>query len=272
MSRISLTFERLQRLGRKAVIPYIVAGDPRPDFTVAAMHALVEAGADILEIGVPFSDPMAEGPVIQLAHERALVQHTSLRGVLGMVARFRQRDDDTPVVLMGYANPVEVMGYADFAQRAAQSGVDGVLTVDMPPEESAGLREALSGHGIDAILLLAPTTTPQRMQMICDRASGYLYYVSLKGVTGAGHLDVTAVGEKLAAIRACTELPVTVGFGIKDASSACAVARYCDGVVVGSAVVDAVAKLAEAGTDDIDALAAPAAILINTIRSALDSV
>lgn len=273
MSRLASTFERLGAAQRKAVIPYLVAGDPAPETTVPAMHALVAAGADILELGVPFSDPMAEGPVIQLAHERALLHDVSLRDVLAMVAKFRQQDETTPVVLMGYANPVEVLGYEHFADLAQSSGIDGLLTVDMPPEEGAELAAGLAARGIDSILLLAPTTTPERARYICERAAGYVYYVSLKGVTGAAHLDTGAVEERVGALRQLTSLPITVGFGIKDAASARAVARHSDGVVIGSALVNAMAESAAAadgGADSADWLDSGLA-LIRSIREALDA-
>ena len=228
--------------GRKAVVPYIVAGDREPPWTVPAMHALVASGADIIELGVPFSDPMAEGPVIQLGHERALQHAVGLLDVLRMVSEFRRTDNATPLVLMGYANPIEALGYPRFAAQAAAAGVDGVLTVDMPPEEADGLDTALREFALDIIYLIAPTTSDHRMREICDRASGYLYYVSLKGVTGAGHLDADAVAGKVATIKSMTELPVAVGFGIKDAASARAVAQSADGVVVGSVLVDAMGK------------------------------
>lgn len=271
MSRIAATFERLEQGGKKAVIPYIVAGDPEPGFTVEAMHGLVKAGADIIELGVPFSDPMAEGPVIQLAHERALEHNVSLRDALGMVSRFRETDKDTPVVLMGYANPVEVMGYQAFADAAASAGVDGLLTVDLPPEEGAELNRLLAEKGLDTIFLIAPTTVEERVKQICDAATGYLYYVSLKGVTGASHLDIDSVNEKMALIRRHTQLPISVGFGIKDAESACAVGSVSDGVVIGSAIVKAVNELAASGEKNAEILASPAVNLINSIRTALDN-
>ncbi len=190
MSRIEARFQKLRAQQRKALIPYVTAGDPRPEVTVPLLHALVQAGADIVEIGVPFSDPMADGPVIQAACERALVHHISLHDVLDMVREFRRRDDATPIVLMGYLNPIEVWGYQDFAAAAAVAGVDGVLTVDMPPEEGAGLAAALHDQGLDAIFLLAPTSSPSRIQTVCRAASGFVYYVSFKGVTGANRLDV----------------------------------------------------------------------------------
>lgn len=272
LSRIAATFDQLKQQQRKALVPYLVAGDPGPEHTVPAMHALAAAGADIIELGVPFSDPMAEGPVIQLAHERALVHGVSLRQVLAMVATFREHNTDTPVVLMGYANPVEAMGYEIFVEAAAAAGVDGLLTVDLPPEEGQQASELLAARGIDTILLLAPTTTEQRVQYICQQARGYLYYVSLKGVTGAANLDVDSVAKKMAMIRQYTDLPVAVGFGIKDAATASAVAPLCDGVVVGSALVASVAESAGQGITDDEALLASAVSLLTAIRSAIDTV
>ncbi len=244
MSRIKNCFEKLKAEGRKALIPYVTAGDPEPSVTVPLLHAMVDAGADIIELGVPFSDPMADGPVIQRAAERALEHHTSLHDVLAMVAEFRQTDSETPVVLMGYLNPVEVMGYNAFAEAAAKAGVDGVLTVDLPPEEAAELVTALKARQLDPIFLLAPTSDDERIKRICDAASGYVYYVAVKGVTGAGNLDVPAVAEKLTQIRQHTDLPVGVGFGIKDAASAAAVAAVADAVVVGSALVQKIEQAA----------------------------
>lgn len=237
MSRIKTTFDSLAAARRKALIPYITAGDPHPQYTVGLMHALVEAGADILELGVPFSDPMADGPVIQLACERALVHHTSLRMVIGMVAEFRKRDPRTPVVLMGYLNPVEAMGLDAFAKAAREAGVDGVLVVDLAVEEAPEFSPTLARAGLDCIFLLAPTSPPARIRAAAALASGYLYYVSLKGVTGAATLDVASVTSKCAEIRGITRLPLAVGFGIRDAASAAAVAAVADGVVVGSALV-----------------------------------
>jgi tryptophan synthase alpha chain len=262
---------QLKAQRRKAVVPYIVAGDPRPEITVPLMHELVRQGADIIELGVPFSDPMAEGPVIQLAHERALKFHVGLRGIFGLVAEFRQQDASTPIVLMGYANPVEYMGYAAFADAASSAGIDGLLTVDMPPEESGALNKELKRVGIDNIFLLAPTTTEARIAQIAGLASGYLYYVSLKGVTGAGHLDIESVRAMLEKIKAITDLPIAVGFGIKDAASASAIARVADGVVVGSALVDRVAQGAQQGKGGVD-LIEPAAALIGEIRRAVDAL
>ena len=266
MSRIKACFSALNVSGKKALIPYIVGGDPHPETSVAQMHALVAAGADIIELGVPFSDPMAEGPVIQLAHERALLHNTSLIDILDMVRNFRLKDNVTPVILMGYLNPVEVMGYKVFAEKAAIAGVDGVLTVDLPPEEADELKSALSASDIDTIFLIAPTTEADRVKKICKAATGYLYYVSLKGVTGASHLDVDSVLEKVTEIRESTDLPVSVGFGIKDDQSAKAVAQIADGVVVGSALVKSYALQAQ--EKDWDASLAPA--LIQSMRSAMD--
>lgn len=242
MSRIKQCLHQLKQSSKKALVPYFVVGDPKLDLCVPMMHALVEAGADILELGVPFSDPMAEGPVIQLAHERALLHNTSLKQVLACVKAFRQTNQLTPVVLMGYANPIEVMGYTAFAESAKEAGVDGILIVDMPPEEAAGaFSQALKANDIDHIYLIAPTTTEARIRLIASQASGYLYYVSLKGVTGAGHLDVTAVQEKVTLIQSITDIPLCVGFGIKDADSAQKIAQIADGAVVGSALIDRIA-------------------------------
>ncbi len=237
MSQLKACFEKLAELNQTALIPFITAGDPQPDFTVGLMHDMVAAGADIIELGVPFSDPMADGPVIQAADERALAHHVSLHDVLDMVAEFRERDQTTPVVLMGYLNPVEMMGYSSFADRAGEAGVDGVLVVDMPPEEADEFSPIMQQRQIDIIYLVSPTTDTTRIELISSRASGYLYYVSLKGVTGANTLDVDQVASKLSEIRAVSELPVGVGFGIKDGSTAQAVARIADAVVVGSALV-----------------------------------
>ncbi|MCC2639048.1 MAG: tryptophan synthase alpha chain [Moraxellaceae bacterium] len=266
MSRIAECFAHLKASGRKALIPYITAGDPTPFVTVGAMHAMVKAGADILEIGVPFSDPMADGPTITKAHERALVHHVSLTDVLAMVREFRTRDPRTPVVLMGYLNPVEAMGYARFAELAADAGVDGVLTVDLPPEEGDALTAELSAHGLDPIYLLAPTTTPERIRLITAAASGYVYYVSLKGVTGASTLDVGEVAERIATIRSVSHLPIGVGFGIKDAATAAAVAAHADGVVVGSVLVEAIARL----QGDTSAIPAALSAILLDMRNAMD--
>ncbi len=237
MSRIASTFNALAEAGKTALIPYITAGDPQPDATVGFMHAMVEAGADIIELGVPFSDPMADGPVIQAACERALAHNVSLQQVLAMVKAFRERDNDTPVVLMGYVNPFEVMGYARFVKAATAAGVDGVIAVDLPPEEADTLLPLFRQAGLDLVFLLAPTSSLQRIQKICAVAGGFVYYVSLKGVTGAASLNLDDVRDKVARIRSQTKLPVGVGFGIKDAVTAQQVGRFADAVVVGSAIV-----------------------------------
>jgi tryptophan synthase alpha chain len=269
VSRLSEKWDELKSQGRKALIPYIVAGDPNPEFTVTAMHAMVANGADILELGVPFSDPMAEGPTIALGHERALEHDVGLNVVLAMVASFRQQDNTTPIVLMGYANPVEVMGHAAFAKAAAAAGIDGLLTVDLPPEEAAALDRELKQVGIDNIFLIAPTTTAARAQKICDAASGYLYYVSLKGVTGAGNLDIDAVSDRINMLRSMTDLPISVGFGIKDAETAAAIAAVSDGSVVGSALVQRINQQSTKmnNTD----LAQYGAELIAQMRTAIDN-
>ncbi|MCK4709415.1 MAG: tryptophan synthase subunit alpha [Gammaproteobacteria bacterium] len=242
MSRISKTFAQLKQQGKQALVPFVTAGDPQPEFTVPLMHDMVAAGASIIELGVPFSDPMADGPVIQAADERALEHHVSLTDVLAMVKQFREDDDVTPVVLMGYLNPIEIMGYQRFAELASEAGTDGVLIVDMPPEEGAEFTTLMTDFGINTIFLISPTTNVERIEKINKLASGYLYYVSLKGVTGANTLDVDSVAEKLQQIRAITDLPVGVGFGIKDGKTAQAVARIADAVVVGSALVNQVAE------------------------------
>lgn len=242
MSRIQSVFEKLKAQKRKALIPFITAGDPDPKYTVPLLHALVEAGADVLELGVPFSDPMADGPTIQRASERALKQKVSLRMVLDMVAEFRRKDSTTPIVLMGYGNPIEAMGWENFARRCAEVGVDGALTVDFPPEESHEAFEHLQRHGIDPIFLLAPTTDEARVERVAKLARGYVYYVSLRGVTGAGNLDLSAIEQKLPMLHKHIKLPIGVGFGIRDAATAQAVAKMCDGVVVGSRIVQEVEK------------------------------
>jgi tryptophan synthase alpha chain len=269
VSRIAARFAELAGQGRKALITYIVAGDPCLDITVPMMHRMVGDGADIIELGVPFSDPMSEGPVIQLAHERALAQGTSLRDVLSLVDKFREKNTDTPVLLMGYANPVEHMGYQAFADQAARAGVDALLTVDLPPEEISEASAQLRRVGMDNILLVAPTSPQQRVERIVRQASGFVYYVSLKGVTGSGNLDVDSVRDGVARIRQHTDLPVAVGFGIKDAASARAIAATADGVVVGSAVVNRAAEAIAAGGDHADAINAVGALL-RELRQGVD--
>jgi tryptophan synthase alpha chain len=237
MSRIQATFEQLAKSHRKALIPFVTAGDPEPGMTVALMHALVEAGADVIELGVPFSDPMADGPVIQRASDRALRHGVGLDRVLAFVREFRTTNQSTPVVLMGYANPIEAMGAGRFVEEAQQAGVDGVLVIDYPPEECEPFASLVRSHGMDLIFLLAPTSGEARIAQVAKLASGYLYYVSLKGVTGAGHLDLTDVAEKIPRIRRETRLPVGVGFGIRNAATAKAVAQFADAVVIGSAII-----------------------------------
>lgn len=264
-NRIDSLFVRLREAERKALVTYIVAGDRSLEATVPAMHQLVRSGADIIELGVPFSDPSAEGPVIQRGHERALANGASLRKILGMVAEFRRDDSETPVVLMGYVNPIERMGYEAFADAAREAGVDGMLTVDLPAEESASFARQLSEREMRNIFLLTPTTDDVRAKSIVDAASGFVYYVSLKGVTGAGHLDLESVSTNLNRFREMTELPICVGFGIKDGASARAVSEGGDGAVVGSLLVDAMgaAETDQAALEKIGALVAE-------IRQALD--
>lgn len=246
MNRIDARFAALRGAGRTALIPFLTAGDPTLDSTVPVMHALVEAGADVIELGVPFSDPMADGPTIQRSSERALARGAGMRFVLDAVRQFRTRDADTPVVLMGYLNPIEIRGADAFARDAAAAGVDGVLLVDLPPEEAGAFREAFGQARIALILLASPTTTEARLDALCGAAQGYLYYVSFAGVTGASdRLDTRAAGARLQAIRARSGAPVVAGFGIRDAASAAAMAVDADGVVVGSALVAALAEAAD---------------------------
>ncbi|MBK7060915.1 MAG: tryptophan synthase subunit alpha [Rubrivivax sp.] len=270
MSRIQATLQALQSARRKALIPYITTGDPFADGTPEVMHALVAGGADILELGVPFSDPMADGPVIQQASERALSRGIGSKQVLQAVREFRQRDTRTPVVLMGYANPIErydgLHGSGAFIAAASEAGVDGLLVVDYPPEECELFAQRLQAADMDAIFLLAPTSTEQRMREVGRIASGYVYYVSLKGVTGAGHLDTDAVAQMLPRIRAHVKVPVGVGFGIRDAATAQAVARVADAVVIGSRLVQILQAQPR------DQLAAAATGFMAEIRKALDDV
>jgi len=265
MSRIAPTFAALQASGRKALIPYITSGDPFADATIDIMLAMAEAGADVIELGVPFSDPMADGPVIQKAGERALARGIGMPQVLDFVRGFRLKNDRTPVVLMGYANPIERYGVERFVADAKAAGVDGVLVVDYPPEECEAFAATLKSNGIDPIFLLAPTSTEARMQHVGRIASGYVYYVSLKGVTGAGHLDTAAVAAMIPRIKTFVKLPVGVGFGIRDAKTAQAVAAVSDAVVIGTALV----QLLETRTRDN--VAAAAGVFIAEIRKALDS-
>ncbi|WP_077037709.1 tryptophan synthase subunit alpha [Pelomonas sp. KK5] len=265
MSRITATFDALKASGRKALIPFVTAGDPHPDATVELMLAMAEAGADVIELGVPFSDPMADGPVIQRAGERALKAGVGLAQVLAYVRAFRAKNATTPVVLMGYANPVERYGQARFAADAKAAGVDGVLIVDYPPEECEDFAAALQRNGLDLIFLLAPTSTEARIRHIGELASGYVYYVSLKGVTGAGHLNTDAVAEAVPRIRQHVKIPVGVGFGIRDAQTARAVAAHADAVVIGSRLVE----LLE--VQPRDNVASTGAAFIHEIRTALDA-
>jgi len=266
MSRIQQCFDALRASGRKALIPYVTAGDPNPEMTLPLMHELVEAGVDVIELGIPFSDPMADGPVIQLAMERALAHNVSLRQVMEMVREFRTTNQTTPVVLMGYLNPMERMGYETFAREAAAAGIDGVLTVDLPPEEAEEVAPLFREHGLDCIFLLAPTTTLTRARKICEHASGYVYYVSLKGVTGSAALNVTEVADKLAQLRTVTDLPIGVGFGIRDGASAAAVAGVADGVVVGSVLVNQIA----AHVGEPEQARAGITAVIREMRAAMD--
>ncbi len=240
MSRFTNCFNK-----KAALIPFITAGDPNPKLTVPLMHTLVEAGADVIELGIPFSDPMADGPVIQRASERALAAGTSLTKVLAMVKQFRIDNQTTPVVLMGYLNPIEIMGYEQFAKAAQDAQVDGVLTVDLPPEEATEFTNILKNYKIAPIFLLAPTTTTERIKKIASQAEGYLYYVSLKGVTGSANLDLNSVAEKLTEIKKYSNLPIGVGFGIKDAKTAAQVATISDAVIVGSALVQLIENTSE---------------------------
>ncbi len=264
MSRIAQRLTELASENRKALVAYIVAGDPDRSVTVPFMHSLAEQGTDIIELGVPFSDPMAEGPIIQRAHERALAHNTSLKDALDMVAEFRVANQHTAVILMGYANPVEAMGYQDFCRRAVEVGLDGVLTVDLPPEEATDFNGLLADHGLDAIYLVSPTTDNERAKTIASMATGFLYYVSLKGVTGAASLDLDDVHKNIAKLKAFAKVPVCVGFGIKDAESARSLASTADGVVVGSAIVDLLAQG--------DAGMMKAENLVAELRSAIDDV
>ena len=265
MSRIPTTFAALAAQGRKALIPFITAGDPQPDATLPLMRALVAGGADIIELGVPFSDPMADGPTIQRASERALAHGMSLRRVLALVGDFRKENATTPVVLMGYANPVEAYGVEAFAHDAKQAGVDGVLVVDYPPEECAGFSATMKQAGIDPIFLLAPTSTEQRYAEVAQIGSGYIYYVSLKGVTGSGNLDLDEVARRIPAIRAKVGMPVGVGFGIRDGAAAARIGAVADAVVIGSRIIEEI-ESAAAG-------AAPARVqvFLAGVRAAMDA-
>lgn len=264
MSRIASTFETLKQNSRKALIPFITAGDPDPGMTVLLMHELVNVGADIIELGVPFSDPMADGPIIQRSYERALKHNVSLENVLEMVAEFRKKDTETPVVLMGYANPVESIGYQKFSAKAKECGVDGVLVVDYPLEECEEWLESLKLNRIDAIFLLSPTTPERRIQQIAKRAQGFVYYVSLKGVTGAAHFDLNDVANKLADLRSYISIPIGVGFGIHDSETARAVSELADAVVVGSRIIKEIEESSE------EKMLMNVSSLVKNLRSAID--
>ncbi len=265
MSRIGTRFAQLAARRRKGLIAYLAAGDPLPDLTVSLMHELVRAGADVIELGVPFSDPMADGPVIQRAAERGIRNGTGLHQCLQLVADFRRDDSSTPLVLMGYANPIERMGVPEFIGAASNAGVDGVIVVDYPPEECREFAQALQARDIDPIFLLAPTSTPERIALVAASGSGFIYYVSLKGITGAGHLDVDAVAARLPAIRAHSTLPLAVGFGIRDGAGARALSQVADAVVVGSRLVEDIEK---AGADGA---VRAAGLLVRELRSAIDA-
>ncbi|MBK6807236.1 MAG: tryptophan synthase subunit alpha [Betaproteobacteria bacterium] len=265
-NRIDATFTRLRAAGRTALIPYVTTGDPSLEATLDVMRALVMGGADVIELGVPFSDPMADGPVIQRASERALANGTGLKDVLAVVRAFRDRNATTPIVLMGYANPIEAMGLGVFADRARDAGVDGVLVVDYPPEEAGDFAKQLDDRGIAPIFLVAPTTPEPRIDAVAALARGYVYYVSLKGVTGAGHLDTAEVARKVAEIRRHVKLPVGVGFGIRDAASAQAIAAHADAVVIGSRIIQEIEGGPPSGA------AERAGAWIATIRRALDDM
>lgn len=268
MNRITRCFQQLKQENRKALVTYIINGDPTLSATLPTMQQLVANGADILEIGIAFSDPMADGPSIQPGHERALASGATLRSTLAVVKEFRQNNQHTPVVLMGYENPIERMGYQHFATAAAEAGVDGLIVVDLPPEEATELNTVLKDVGIENIFLLAPTTTEARAKQIISMAGGFLYYVSLKGVTGAGNLDVNAVNEKLAQFRRLTDLPICVGFGIKNADSARAVTQQADGAVLGSVFVEKMGQLKDRSDAEI---AKSVGEMIVPIRAAMNA-
>jgi tryptophan synthase alpha chain len=264
--RIGQRFAALMDAGRKALVPFVTAGDPSKEATVPVLHALVAAGADLLELGVPFSDPMADGPVIQRSSERALARGIGTAYVLDCVREFRKQDPQTPVVLMGYLNPVEMRGHDRYAREAAEAGVDGVLLVDLPPEEAGPVRAAFNAHGVALISLAAPTTSPERLARMAAEAQGYLYYVSFAGVTGADRIDAADVAIRVGALRAQATVPVLIGFGIRDAVTAATMSRLADGVVVGSALVQAMSSAPSA-----DAAAAIAAGFLAPLRQAVDA-
>jgi len=271
VSRLRACFGRMQAEGRKALIPYIMTGDPHPEVTVPLMHAMVKAGADIIELGAPFSDPMADGPVIQAAAERALEFNITLDDVFNAVSEFRKLDDSTPIIMMGYLNLIEVAGYQNFAKRAAEIGIDGVITVDMPPEEADAYIAALKGSALDPVFLIAPTSTEHRIAKIGAVASGFVYYVSLKGVTGAANLDVDSVREKVEMIRKKIDLPIGVGFGISDAQAAAQISACSDAVVVGSAIVKRMAVHQQHSPDQTQQVITDVSELLSSMRAAMDA-
>lgn len=268
MSRLKQIAQQASDSDRKLLIPYLVAGDPDLDTTSQLMDELVEQGADIIELGIPFSDPASDGPVIQLGVERALAAGVSLQDTLALVRKFREKNDSTGIVLMGYLNPVEIMGYELFVENAQEAGVDGVLIVDMPPTESAALHDKLRAADIDTIYLVAPTTGQNRAAAIVERCSGYLYYVSLKGVTGAALSDQESVAAKIAELRELTDLPIVIGFGIKDAKSAQAMAVHAEGVIIGSALVQQIGEMSKGDSDGLQESCA----IIGEAREALDKM
>lgn len=271
MSRLKQVTQQAAEQGRKLLIPYLVAGDPNLTSTASLMHSLVAAGADIIELGIPFSDPSSDGPVIQRGVERSLLKGTTLQDVLNIVAQFRQTNSTTPVVLMGYLNPIEIMGYGSFVEKAVNSAVDGVLIVDMPPAESHDLHAQLQAQGIDTIYLVAPTSRDERLPTICDHSSGYLYYVSLKGVTGAALTDYDSVRANIAKLRGFTDLPIVIGFGIKDAEGAAAMGQLSDGVIIGSALVEKIALLKDCEDQDANQIEQTTAV-IAAAREALNKL
>lgn len=268
MSRIKQCFADLKSQNKKALIPYITAGDPTPEHTVDILHALVKSGADIIEVGMPFSDPMADGPVIQLACERSLAAGTSVHKVLDIIAEFRKTNQSTPIVLMGYLNPIEFFGYESFTAQAKKSGVDGILLVDLTPEEATDVVEYFKQNELDLIYLLSPTTTYERAKKICNLATGYVYYVSIKGVTGAASLDVASVKEHVDRLKTITDLPIGVGFGIRDAETAKTVSQCSDGVIVGSVLVNCIAEHKDSSSEII---ARSLGKILSPMRSAMDS-
>lgn len=273
MTRIETTFNALKEQNKKALIPYVMAGDPSPDSFVDLLHDLVAHGVDMIEVGLPFSDPMADGPTVALAGERALAGGTSTREALAMVKKFREKDTTTPIILMGYLNPIEIIGYDNFIEICQDAGVDGVLVVDLPPAESGDFVQHLAEHDMNKIFLLSPTTLPERRTQVMTHCSGYIYYVSLKGVTGSASLDTEEVGKQVQSIKRETDLPICVGFGIRDGKSAAAIGQYADGVIVGSELVKHFTDLsASSSPDEIAAAQAKIMEKIDELRQALDSL